>query len=202
MANVWNSKSAAAISLPVAALMLAFVAPAHALPGDLDPTFGAGGKVTGPLGSDDAAGDMALQPDGRIVEVGTRSTSGGDDFVMVRYLADGSLDTSFSGDGVQTTDLGGTDRAMGVAIQPDGKIVVAGAGGAVGTDIAVVRYKPDGALDTSFSDDGKQITDLNANEYGTAVAVQPDGGIVVAVARAVDNVSVWTAVEISARRNA
>src|SRR4051794_30517214 len=74
--------------------------------------------------------------------------------------APGDLDASFSGDGVQTTDFSGEyDAVRGVAVQPDGKIVVAGRTGDNDPDFAVARYNTDGSLDTSFSADGKQTTD-------------------------------------------
>ncbi len=68
---------------------------------------------------------MAIQADGKIVAVGPSGADGGD-FALARYNPNGSLDTSFSGDGKQTTDFGGVDRANGVAIQADGKIVAVG----------------------------------------------------------------------------
>ena len=89
-----------------------------------------------------------------------------DDFALARYNPNGSLDTSFSGDGKQTTDFGfgADDGATAVALQGDGKIVAVGrAGGrATGNDFALARYNPNGSLDTSFSGDGKQTTDFGA----------------------------------------
>ncbi len=102
---------------------------------------------------------MALQSDGKIVAVGTTG-AGDNDFALARYNPNGSLDTSFSGDGKQTTDFGGADRsANGVAIQGDGKIVAV-ASAPAGADFALARYNPNGSLDTSFSGDGKQTTDF------------------------------------------
>ncbi len=146
--------------------------------GTLDSTFGNAGKQTTDFGDGvDAGRAMALQTDGKIVVAG----SSHDDFAVARYNADGSLDSSFSGDGKQTTRFGGWGRA--VAVQADGKIVVAGSsyqGLATGDDFAVARYNADGSLDGSFSADGKQTTDFAANnDYGNAVAMQSDGKIVV-----------------------
>jgi uncharacterized delta-60 repeat protein len=93
----------------------------------------------------------------------------------------GDLDTSFGGDGMVTTDFGGGEVATAVAIQPDGKIVVAGR--TTGhEDFALARYLPDGSLDPTFNGDGKITIDLQNNSLddATAVAVQPDGKIVVA----------------------
>ena len=78
-----------------------------------------------------------------------------DDFALARYNPNGSLDTSFSGDGKQTTDFGGLGDPgeTGVAIQANGKIVAVGAtGGTVrDSEFALARYNPNGSLDTSFS---------------------------------------------------
>ena len=132
------------------------------------------------------AGDsgVALQSDGKVVAVGgTGSTdsSGATEFSLARYNANGSLDTSFSGDGKQTTDFGGAERATGVALQADGKIVALGLTGGLGSDFALARYNPNGSLDTSFSSDGKQTTDVGALQGvgATGMALQGDGKIVV-----------------------
>jgi serralysin len=102
---------------------------------------------------------------------------------LVRYNADGTLDTSFDGDGKVTTSFTkGPAGASGVAIQPDGKIVAAGT---VQTSpysrLAVARYNQHGALDVSFSGDGKAVTHFTkGNDEGKAVAIQADGKIIVA----------------------
>ncbi|MDX6583426.1 MAG: hypothetical protein QOI10_2610 [Solirubrobacterales bacterium] len=145
--------------------------------GTLDPSFDGDGKLTTDLGATDSANAVAVQSDNNIVAAGTNGT----DFALTRYSAlDGALDTSFSGDGKQITDLGGTDIANAVAIQPgDGNIVAVGTNGA---DFALARYSTaNGALDTSFSGDGMQITDLGGTDIANAVAIQPaDGNIVAA----------------------
>src|SRR5687767_6352812 len=103
--------------------------------GSLDPSFGGGdGMVTTDFAtSDDRGWALGIQPDGKIVVAGqtfvARSVGGSDlDFALVRYNGDGSLDTSFGGDGKVNTDLGAneTDAALGVALQSDGRIVAAG----------------------------------------------------------------------------
>ena len=128
--------------------------------GSLDATFSGDGKqTTGFGGGDDNANGVALQDDGKIVVVGIApGTAGGfNDFALARYNPDGSLDTTFSGDGKQRTGFGfhTAAAANGVAIQGDGKIVVVGN---AGNSFALARYNPDGSLDTSFSGDGKQTT--------------------------------------------
>ncbi len=142
--------------------------------GSLDPTFGSSGMVMTDFGGSDAASAVAIQPDGRIVTAG-RSGSG--DFALARYNADGSLDPSFGSGGKVTTDFGGFDLALGVALQSDGKIVAAGQGGS-SFDFALARYNADGSLDTSFGSGGKVTTDFGVFEAATAVAIQRDGKIV------------------------
>ncbi len=148
--------------------------------GSLDTSFSGDGKQTTSFGGHaDGAAAVALQGDGKIVAVG-HVFSG--DFAIARYNPDGSLDTSFSGDGKQTTDFGGNDLALGVAIQGNGRIVVVGRGGINNlgnTDFAIARYNPNGSLDTTFSGDGKQTTDFGGSEErATGVALQADGKIV------------------------
>ena len=137
--------------------------------GDLDATFGTGGMQTSDVGgpSWDAANALAIQANGKIVTVGMSNNSvvccsSIYDFAVVRYDPDGSLDTTFSTDGKLTTPIGASsDIAQAVAIQSDGKIVTAGyseSGGNANNDVAVVRYDPDGSLDTTFSGDGKIVT--------------------------------------------
>ena len=100
--------------------------PAQAAPGDLDPSFGTGGKVLTDLGSAslDFVSAIAIQADGKIVAAGFSSSDGGltGDFALVRYNADGSLDGSFGSGGKVLTDLGSAsfDAAFAVAIQADG----------------------------------------------------------------------------------
>lgn len=169
------------------AITLAFtgaILSVSAAPGDLDPTFGSGGKVTTAIGSlNDVGHGVVVQSDGKIVVAGQAFFGGKGDFALVRYNPDGSLDTSFNGSGKVTTAIGSVaDLAQEVALQSDGKIVVAGSSnnGANG-DFALVRYNSDGSLDTSFNGTGKVTTDFNGRtENGRSIAVQNDGKIVVA----------------------
>ena len=87
-----------------------------------------GGASTVDFGGEDAANDMVRQPDGKLVIVGSTSAGGGD-FAIARLNADGTPDTTFSGDGKQTVDFGGIDAAETVALTAEGKIVVVGEGG-------------------------------------------------------------------------
>jgi uncharacterized delta-60 repeat protein len=113
---------------------------ARADPGELDPSFDTDGKVLTDLGGTDWAQAVALQPDGKIVVAGHSDTGDGLDFALARYHRDGSLDHSFDGDGMLTTDFGGEEIANAVALQRNGKIVVAGPASVGTDDIGLARY--------------------------------------------------------------
>lgn len=112
-------------------------------------------------GANDAIRDLTLQPDGKIIAVGTTdfiNLKG--DFALARFNPDGGLDASFDGDGKVTTDFGGGhDEARAVALQTDGKIVAGGYSIVSGGKSTLARYNPDGTLDTTFDGDGKVVTD-------------------------------------------
>jgi uncharacterized delta-60 repeat protein len=164
--------------------------------GSLDTGFGSDGEAMVEIGFDidDSASGVAVQADNKIVVVGTMIPSDGvADFALVRFTADGSLDTTFGTGGKVTTDFSRRiDHAQAVAIQSDGKIVVAGfsyTSAITDFKFALARYKADGSLDTSFGSRGKVLTSVGsggAEAYG--VAIQSDGKIVV-VGRASVSVS-------------
>ena len=152
--------------------------------GTLDTTFGGDGRVVTDFfsWSVDVAYDVVLQPgDGKIVAVGRAGGLGGT-IALARYNPNGTLDTSFGGDGkVRTNFTGGDDFAFGSDIQADGKIVVAGRAAGLGGRIAVARYNPNGTLDTSFSADGKVVTNFTrGDDRADLLAVQADGKVVAA----------------------
>ena len=157
---------------------------AHATPGGLDTTFGTGGKVTTPFGTGhDLGSDVAVQADGKIVVVGPSHNGTNNDFAVARYTSTGALDTTFNGTGKVTTPIGsGDDYGSAVALQEDGKIVVAGnSSNGTNMDFAVARYTSTGALDTTFNGNGKVTTPIGSDyESISAVAVQVDGKILVA----------------------
>jgi uncharacterized delta-60 repeat protein len=171
-------------------LTFAFVSAPHALPGDLDTSFSTDGRVITDVPGDGRANAVAIQDNGRRIVVAGEAAG---NFAVVRYLSNGSLDTSFGGDGIVTTDFGtSTDRAKAIAIQADGKIVLAGASGGAGALVAIARYNADGTLDDTFGDrdlnagrrTGRLTRDvrfIGGNSSGaTALAIQPrDGKIVV-----------------------
>jgi uncharacterized delta-60 repeat protein len=138
--------------------------------GALDPTFGNGaGYVLSSVGG--YANTVAVQPNGQIVIVGTT----GSDFLVARYNANGSLDTSFGTGGYTATAFKKsiTSQAGAVAIQSDGKILAAGFADINGTDeFAMARYNANGTLDTTFGNKGQVLTG-----QGGLMALQPDGKI-------------------------
>jgi uncharacterized delta-60 repeat protein len=159
--------------------------------GSVDTTFGTNGSVTivangGPV---DEMLSLGVQADGKIVVAGFTSlpTSVNDNFAVLRFNANGSLDTSFGSGGKVVTDFNGlSDRASAVLVQPDGKIVAAG-NAASGTvllgelDFAVVRYLPDGTLDPAFGAGGKATLNIaGKSDFATTAVLQADGKILVA----------------------
>ena len=177
-----------------------FAVARYTVAGALDTTFNSTGTKPGTVttnisGNGDSATSVALQADGKILVAGTTFNGTDNDFALVRYNADGSLDTTFNSAGTKpgtvTTDLNGgdDDLAYSVAVQADGKIVVAGTSGNVGVnDFAVVRYHGSpltgtpGTLDTTFNTTGIVTTSIgtNSDDEIKSVAVQADGKIVVA----------------------
>ncbi|MBK8465325.1 MAG: hypothetical protein IPL32_05795 [Chloracidobacterium sp.] len=147
--------------------------------GMLDTTFNGTGKVTTPIGGNDSAFSVAIQPDGKIVAAGYSLIGANYEFAVVRYNTNGTLDTTFNGTGKVTTPIGIEDYALSVAIQSDGKIVMAG-GSFNGSDydFAVVRYNTNGTLDTTFNGTGKVTTGIAIDDDAWAVAIQQDGKIV------------------------
>jgi uncharacterized delta-60 repeat protein len=149
--------------------------------GVLDTAFGSGGKRViglGGHGLGESVFGAALQPDGKIV------LAGGSDLraAVARLNPNGSLDTTFSGDGKKTFNWapGDFSRTQAVLVLPNGKLVVAGFSGPEGGDIQAARLKANGALDTAFGTGGKAGVDFGGTEFGFAAARQADGRIVVA----------------------
>jgi len=154
-----------------------------AAPGSLDSSFAIGGKLFFDLPQARTIVSVLSQPDGKLILIGSANNGTNDDFLLIRLTSKGALDTTFDGDGLVLTDFGGIDRASDVAIQNDGKIIVVGTvdNGSGVTDSAIARYLPGGALDTSFSGDGKAILTNFPGMQGDAfwtVICQPDGKIV------------------------
>jgi uncharacterized delta-60 repeat protein len=185
--------------------------------GTPDTAFGTSGVVQSKIGSGAIASQIVIQSDGNIVAAGTTLSSlESVDFAMIRYTTAGALDATFGAGGVVTTNFDGNlDVGAAVALQSDGKMVMAGvdfsltasqdklergAGvapqgfgsifpiilGLGGCQIAVVRYNTDGSLDTSFGSNGAVSTAVGASAGVTSVLMQQDGKIVVAGATSPD----------------
>jgi len=153
--------------------------------GSLDPSFGVGGMVTLSFtAGDDVGSGIAVQSDGKIVVVGTSDNlSGTSEFAVARFTVDGSLDNSFSGDGMVTLSFtAGDDVGSGIAVQSDGKIVVVGTTDDLSnTWLAVARFTVNGSLDPSFGVGGTviSISSSNGDDMGSGNAVQSDDRTVV-----------------------
>ena len=150
--------------------------------GSLDPSFGTGGRVI--LQSIQNPRAMAIQPDGKIIAAGNAPHTVapfGDNFALARFHQDGSLDTSFDGDGIAVTRFDFASQINSVALQPYGKIVAAGFtrnNTDTVSEFALARFNSDGSLDTSFDVDGKVTTSFDARSWATSVSVQRNGKIV------------------------
>lgn len=165
------------------------------LDGSLDTTFGPtrNGTAVTYIGDESEASAVAIQPDGKIVVVGTSNDS---DFAVARYNANGTIDTSFDGDGIRSFDFStliNYSRADEVLIQQDGRILI---GGTTDTsllgsnsDFALARLHPNGSFDSSFGGDGRVVVGFGGSDYFTAMAINyndtpatnPDYGKIVAV---------------------
>jgi uncharacterized delta-60 repeat protein len=167
--------------------LISFATVSASGPGDLDTTFNHTGVVTTTLDGKNIQGtSVAIQPDGKILVAGNSKYPEKQNFVLARYQPDGQMDTTFNFTGMVTAPLGnGYLFGSDVAIQSDGKIIVAG------TDdfqsgkfqIAAVRYEPNGSLDPIFGNGGVLTTSIlksNGNDFGNAVALQPDDKILIA----------------------
>jgi uncharacterized delta-60 repeat protein len=182
------------LAAALAALALT-AAPAAAAPGDLDPSFSNDGRVS-TLTSPDTfvARAVAVQPDGRIVvagyscDIGTCGPTGDSSFRLVRYTADGGLDTDFGMGGMVTTPIGaGRSQAYDVLVRSDGRIVVGGVASVDTADpgsFALARYLPDGRLDTGFGAGGKVMLRVGTGFDAISDLLPGPGGRVVGVGQA------------------
>lgn len=156
--------------------------------GTSDTTFGNGGQVTTDFdGFNDDAFSILVQPDGKLVAIGSaKNPATYYDFAAVRYLANGTIDTTFGVAGKVRTDFGHADfdQARSAVLQPDGKIVAAGTAiwnNTLSQPFALARYTANGTLDTTFDSDGKLFIDFGSfDQTAYHVLLQPDGKIVVA----------------------
>jgi uncharacterized delta-60 repeat protein len=161
---------------------------ARAADGDLDPTFGIDGKVVTDFSSStDWLSRIAVQPDGKIVAVGdTHPSHRG---ALARYNPDGTLDPTFGDGGKVITVATVRQSASGLLILPDGKIMISGSIGLpteFDTSFLLLRFNPDGSVDSTFGNGGTVMTNIN-NDYDAAyaLALQSDGKIVAAGKRGI-----------------
>jgi len=162
----------------------------------LDSTFDTDGVASIFDGQADTVNAIALAPDGKILIAGeTKPAATPSDAVVWRLKANGgdgainhALDTTFDTDGEATFDTGSADRATGIAVQPDAKILLSGQKAAGPTGSAVVwRVQPNGgtgavngALDPAFGTSGTATMNAGGFDDGNGIALQPDGKILVA----------------------
>lgn len=150
--------------------------------GSLDTSFNLTGIVTTAVGNAAIATAVQIDRNDNIVVAGVTIQSGVPQFLVLRYSADGSLDPSFGINGVVTTQIGPRSKALGLAIQADGQIVVCGysADGISDELFTLVRYNwADGSLDNSFGTNGMVTTIIGTRSHATSLAIQSDGMIVV-----------------------
>lgn len=146
--------------------------------GRLDPTFDNDGRRLFDSGVEDRIQAVAIQPwDSRIVVAGYSKELGEEDILVMRFNADGSLDSSFHHDGRVIIDGSGDNRAQAIALQADRKIVVAGyLRGPGGNDFRIIRLNANGSLDSRFAGSGQtSISGFGGDDRALAVALQPIG---------------------------
>lgn len=154
--------------------------------GTLDSSFGVNGKTTVDFeGNNDYANAMVIQPDEKIIVAGDAFETNGElsKVALVRYKADGTIDNSFGTHGKVAVHVHpyGFDDGNAVAIQSDGKIMISGTSFTdSGLDFALIRFGKNGNVDSSFGINGRVFTDFFGLDYGMAMALLPDGKIIVA----------------------
>src|SRR5688572_16787553 len=142
-----------------------------------DNTFGNSGKVSNLFNESDSISDMVLQPDGKIVTADSAYLNNNYDIGVSRYNANGSVDVTFGNQGNTVTNLTNTnDRATGIALQSDGKILVSGFSGSGFFRPVVLRYNSNGLLDPTFGSGGIVVFNNFVGQFDD-VEVQADGKI-------------------------
>jgi uncharacterized delta-60 repeat protein len=148
--------------------------------GTLDNTFGNGGIVTTPIGTNSGAYSIEIQADGKILAAGYCEIGGSLVFALTRYNINGSLDNTFGNGGIVTTLIGIASVANSIELQADGKIVVGGSINVGGSGvIALTRYNTNGSLDNTFGNSGIVSNPIGTNGDATSIEIQADGKIVV-----------------------
>jgi len=144
--------------------------------GTLDETFGNNGKVTLDIGgNDDRLFKICVLGDGKILAGGfTQNSSNQNDYLLLRYLSNGTLDNTFGSNGIKMHNFNSTDIVSDMVLQPDGKILIAGGG----FSFELVRCLEDGSLDMSFGTDGRVITQINTNCVNEGIALYDEGSVI------------------------
>ena len=159
----------------------AFALARYLASGALDESFGVGGVVITNVGGTAQANALVVQPDGKLVAAGVTDDGTGGRFALVRYMPNGALDATFGSGGAVTTAPGSDDAAMALVLEPNGRLVAAGVTRRGGDgDFALVRYLPNGTLDTGFGPGGVVTTDLSGDDAAMALVREPDGRLVAA----------------------
>ncbi|CAN5215675.1 hypothetical protein BH11BAC5_BH11BAC5_14380 [soil metagenome] len=151
--------------------------------GSIDKTFGKNGNQILDFGATEEVNGLAIQADGKIIAAGSSYTNSGGIFCVARYKTNGTLDSTYSEDGKSTIGIGTADILSNIALQADGKLVLAGM---TYTDInydstsfSVARLTTEGILDSTFNNTGKQLTSFDRASNGSSVVIQGNGKIVV-----------------------
>ncbi|MBA4123809.1 MAG: VCBS repeat-containing protein [Acidobacteria bacterium] len=158
----------------------------HNANGTVDNSFGTNGSVVVTSNSYEIIEiiftDFVILPDGKLLVIAHKyinCSTPSTDLLIYRYTANGTLDAAFGTNGVITTPLGNETYAQRIVLQPDGKFVVASR--TRSNEVAVVRYNPNGTLDTTFGTGGISKTSVgNSNFYASEILVQTDGKLLVA----------------------
>ena len=160
----------------------------HNADGTVDNSFGTNGSVVVTSNSSETIEiiftDFVILPDGKLLVIASKSidcyNTSSTDLLIYRYTANGTLDAAFGTNGVITTTVGGNLSNQRIVLQPDGKFVVASYAGS--SEVAVVRYNPNGTLDTTFGTSGITRTSVGNSSfpYVGEILVQTDGKLLVA----------------------
>ena len=172
-------------------------------PGALDTTFGSDGFAMVPYGKWAGAAAAAVQPNGEIVTAGETKVGGRKEIIATRFNPDGTLDSSFGRNGIVTVKLGndaGVDSGAALALQQDGKIVIAGTA-VLGRqpEFIAVRLEPSGKLDPSFGRRGVAAVQLGQGAIANAVILDPRGHIVLGGVARVNGVNYFAVARLTAR---
>jgi uncharacterized delta-60 repeat protein len=173
----WMAVSGLARCLLVTVCSTLVVQPAKGDGGVFDLSFGTGGQAKAEFGGafDEVRG-MAVQPDGKIIAVGTGGSS--NRFGIARFLPSGALDPSFNGTGQRI--IGESAGSRGVALLPNGRIIVAMPYlTSPNRGFQVYRLTPNGSIDTSFGNSGRAIIPMGTQPHVNALLIRPDGQILV-----------------------